>query len=380
MPRLVISESRVAGQFLGKVVTAGARSGIVPSLPWTGRQQSIPLGREQILARTRLRHPIFEAGIRRRWLTGVVDSIELTISEPLQNEQALQVEADGQRFTLRRGDWSPWLDVEVGNQSAFLRIRRLASGDLYVTPPFQSPRAPRFVFRAGAVSSEDIAPDGRYIVEGVGWKPAADPDMKDPVAEHLAQVSDLQLRAALALSTRPWKLFSFVFTLTDRISHAFWNAESTDPEQGRQSQGFSDPISDRVRETYRRVDRDLGLLLSAFGSEVTVFILSDHGFKADRDQDVGSHRSEGMFIASGPGIRAASELGELSVYDVAPTVLAGLGLPVARDMAKPPFLDLFDVSVTPRFIASYGGAAEGQHVQQIDESTKEQLRALGYIE
>ena len=96
--------------------------------------------------------------------------------------------------------------------------------------------------------------------------------------------------------------------------------------------------------------------------------------------------AEGIFIAVGPGIAADSQRLDLSVYDIAPTVLAGLGLPVADEMAHPARLDLFEDDVTPIRIQTYGGIQEALGTQgqgseeRIDASTEEQLRALGYIE
>lgn len=168
MPRLMVSATRIAGQFLGRVVTSSNREGIVPNVIWSERNGHVPLGREQILARTLVRHPVIESAIRRRWLAGQIHALDLTIDGSLSDEGSLRLNAQGQDLSLRRGDWSPWIDIDIGSHSAFPRIRRLESGDLYVTPPFQSPRSPRFKFLAGNVSPEEIAPDGRYVVEGVG--------------------------------------------------------------------------------------------------------------------------------------------------------------------------------------------------------------------
>jgi hypothetical protein len=293
--------------------------------------------------------------------------LDLTIEGSLSDKGPLRLDAEGQALSLRRGEWSSWIDIKIGSHPAFLRIRRLESGDLYVTPPFQSPRSPRFNFIAGDATPEEVAPDDHYIVEGVGWKAVGNPDIRTALAEHLEQVSALQFRAAQQLAERPWTLFSFIFTRTDRISHGYW--ETGDFEPG-----------DQVREAYRLVDLDLGLLLAQFGNDVTVFIVSDHGFQSDPIDGGRTHRADGIFIASGPGIRARSDPLELSVYDIAPTVIAGLGLPVAKDMSSPPLLDLFEHPPSPRFIDTYGQADSTSTPDRIDESTEEQLRSLGYIE
>jgi len=388
MPRLMVSETEVAGQFLGRLVSREARDSVVPSVVGRVGTQSVPLGREQVLARSTIRHPLLEAGITRRNLLGPVHSLPLTLAAPLDSEGALSIDVGEATFSLSRGEWSPWLDVDAGGQAAFVRVNRLESGDLYVTPPFQSPISPRFQLLGGNVDAQEIAPDGRYIVEGVGWKAATDLEIHQPLVEHLEQTSDLQYRAAKALAGKPFSLFGFVFTLPDRVSHGFWSDATTRPVLTDEF-GVDAPSNwtrDYVRDAYRRVDRDLGELLEILGPDTTVFVVSDHGFTTDYDTGRGKHRAEGIFIAVGPGIAADSQRLDLSVYDIAPTVLAGLGLPVADEMAHPARLDLFEDDVTPIRIQTYGGIQEALGTQgqgseeRIDASTEEQLRALGYIE
>jgi predicted AlkP superfamily phosphohydrolase/phosphomutase len=75
---------------------------------------------------------------------------------------------------------------------------------------------------------------------------------------------------------------------------------------------------------------DLSMVLADGG---TISILPSDVVVARRDQVHGHHRWEGIFVASGPGIRAGLRADELSIVDVAPLVLHRLGLPVPDDMA-----------------------------------------------
>ncbi len=70
----------------------------------------------------------------------------------------------------------------------------------------------------------------------------------------------------------------------------------------------------------------------------TVLVHSDHGFRwgADRPCGLASgnwstaafwHRKEGVLAAWGKGVVRSKERAEASLFDVAPTVLALLGLP-----------------------------------------------------
>jgi hypothetical protein len=84
--------------------------------------------------------------------------------------------------------------------------------------------------------------------------------------------------------------------------------------------------------------------------------LADHGFVSirniepivDRRPDVtGTHRPNGIFFASGPGISRDAPVVELSVVDVAPLVLHSLGTPIPDEMDGCVRDEVFD----PRWLA-----------------------------
>ena len=52
----------------------------------------------------------------------------------------------------------------------------------------------------------------------------------------------------------------------------------------------------------------------------------------DQDSRTGSHTPRGFFIATGDGIAAGAELQGHSIYDIAPTILAGAGVPLPDDL------------------------------------------------
>jgi predicted AlkP superfamily phosphohydrolase/phosphomutase len=58
--------------------------------------------------------------------------------------------------------------------------------------------------------------------------------------------------------------------------------------------------------------------------------------------EYGYHTREGVLIASGPGMCAGARIEEASIYDVAPTILHTLGLPVPRDVDGRVLLELFE--------------------------------------
>jgi predicted AlkP superfamily phosphohydrolase/phosphomutase len=100
----------------------------------------------------------------------------------------------------------------------------------------------------------------------------------------------------------------------------------------------------------------------------------------------GTHTTSthGIFLAAGPDINPHADLSGINVHDVAPTILYGLGLPVAEDFAGRPRTQLFTADFRRdhplRTIRSWGkrlgGAARSSPA---DRKLLDELRSLGYI-
>lgn len=95
--------------------------------------------------------------------------------------------------------------------------------------------------------------------------------------------------------------------------------------------------------------------------------------------------THGIFLAAGPDIQKGVDLEGIHIHDIAPTILYGLGLPVAEDFAGRPRMDLFDdefrSSRPLRTVRTWGVREEGgkARASEADEDLLNDLRALGYI-
>ncbi len=182
------------------------------------------------------------------------------------------------------------------------------------------------------------------------------------------------------------------FRGVDFVEHFFW--QYSDPED------FSDvtpedmaAYGDVITNYYIYQDQLLNRLLRSLGDDVNVIIVSDHGFQPrtdpppDRPQLTGKHERTAVFIACGPAFVAGGRVEGATVKDVAPTALAVMGLPVPEDMdgkvlvdaIRPEHLEEYPI----RTIASYEpllGTERKEVGSNMDESIREQLRSLGYIE
>jgi predicted AlkP superfamily phosphohydrolase/phosphomutase len=145
-------------------------------------------------------------------------------------------------------------------------------------------------------------------------------------------------------------------------------------------QAFSGP--------FQELGPDLSLVLADGG---TMSILPSETVVARRPVPRGHHRWEGIFIASGPGIRAGESVEELSIVDVAPLLLHQLGLGVPEDMAGSVPQAIFQdgelerrpvlhapAGAPPQAVSSLASNVEFEPEEQA--ALMERLRALGYVE
>jgi predicted AlkP superfamily phosphohydrolase/phosphomutase len=94
----------------------------------------------------------------------------------------------------------------------------------------------------------------------------------------------------------------------------------------------------------------------------------------------GDHRMNGIFIAYGPHIRK-ERLGEISIFDVCPTLLAILGFPVPSDMdgnVKEIFEEGFQVKKEDPQSQRY--VQQQVYTEEEENTIKDRLSALGYFD
>lgn len=133
---------------------------------------------------------------------------------------------------------------------------------------------------------------------------------------------------------------------------------------------------------------DISVILE--GGAVVSILRSDTLCRS-RPETRGSHRWQGVFIASGPEIRTRARIGELSILDVAPLLLYSLGLPIPLDIdGRIPEEALRPGTLqrrAPRWSSDDAPqrdgdprAAEPVYDREEQETIVNRLRALGYVE
>jgi tetratricopeptide (TPR) repeat protein len=155
---------------------------------------------------------------------------------------------------------------------------------------------------------------------------------------------------------------------------------------------------DAIRGYWQYQDRLLGELLAQRQANTTVIIVSDHGFRTGderlREEEFAiefadaSHMIDGVLVINGPHVQRGVRIRGADLYDVAPTVLHLMGLPVAEDMAG----EVIESAFTAEFWASHpvrtvptfetGEWDRGDDIvidPAAGENMEEMLRSLGYI-
>jgi predicted AlkP superfamily phosphohydrolase/phosphomutase/Flp pilus assembly protein TadD len=188
-------------------------------------------------------------------------------------------------------------------------------------------------------------------------------------------------------------LLAAYFEGTDEIGHLF--APYAPPKLDCVSEEDVAQYGRTVDAYYALIDKILGQWLRrAQEDRATLLIHSDHGFKwgSDRPCRLASkdwataafwHRPEGVLLAWGPRVKPSAAFARASLFDVAPTVLGLLGLPVDRAMTGRPVreicpdLESGTAKTAPQPVVRRV-ADRPVSTEEADEYAKK-LMALGYL-
>lgn len=198
------------------------------------------------------------------------------------------------------------------------------------------------------------------------------------------------------LNRRRTDFFAVYYEGTDAAMHLFTNYAP--PKQEWVSEEDYAAFKDAVSGYWQYQDQLLGELLARRRENTTVIVVSDHGFRTGderlREEQFeieladASHMIDGVVVINGPGVKAGAEIRGADIYDVAPTTLHLMGLPVAEDMKggviESAFTEEFLVEHPISTIETYetGEWDRGDDLvvdPEAGERMEEMLRSLGYI-
>jgi hypothetical protein len=276
-----------------------------------------------------------------------------------------------------------------------------------VWPPAREPEVMALAEQAGtrehitAIARERVygaLPDGLLdkeqllVQQQTLWSIAADETYFE-IARHYIQQAPADLNLVY-------------FGGTDVVSHRYWRQYQPEGFQWSNGAEADAALAHVIPNYYEWVDSMIGELVAAAGPDATVIVLSDHGFHAiSQDQPNAEHMTghhldapPGVIVAAGPGIVVQGEyerflesgaLASLgSVLDVAPTILALLGIPGARDMegranklllAPGPARDAAALPPVESHDTGFRPPLAVPVPSEMDASFREKFKTLGYF-
>ncbi len=227
------------------------------------------------------------------------------------------------------------------------------------------------------------------------------------LAKAVAQCATVHNAATYLAEAEEWDFLAVYYDTIDHIGHGF--TEYAPPRMPHISEEDFKIYRHVMESTYRYHDLMLGRWLELAGEDTTVIVLSDHGFfhgesrpLAERGRVSGErpsgvhnnplawHRQHGIFVARGEGIRKDALAHGTSLLDVAPTIMAMLGLPVPQDFEGKVMTQIFEEPLAIESVPSFeephpdDGVHRGIAPEEEDpwaaQQALQQLADLGYID
>ena len=143
-----------------------------------------------------------------------------------------------------------------------------------------------------------------------------------------------------------------------------------------------------ARPRDERAGADFVALLSSVGTSTSVLVDGKpvDGVVTEVSELSGTHdsRNDGILIAAGPDFAAGVNLDGIGVHDMAPTILYGLGLPVAENFAGRAWTELYRPEFRGRHplrtIRIWGAPRRPEALDsKADDKLIQELHSLGYL-
>ncbi len=305
------------------------------------------------------------------------------------------------------GWWASWPaepvnGVLVSDRLFFLLSDAVGEGPpgTVVFPPEREPEFRELADRAERETDERVVRALLPVSEEAYRKAtAARRGMQDPIDgfRRIMVGTRTYFGAALqaAEAATPPADLTMVYAIgTDEIGHLL--APYVPPPLAGADPAFSQIAEIGVARYFSVVDRWLGRLLGTCPErECAVLVVSDHGFKwgTDRPREFSGtaaataalwHRPKGIFVLAGKGVARLGSVAEPpSVYDVAPTVAALLGLPTGTEWRGKPLPGCPVPTLQPvdwRTVVPPESYRPAVPAAKPSAEYIKQLKALGYLE
>ncbi|PWT91655.1 MAG: hypothetical protein C5B54_04895 [Acidobacteria bacterium] len=198
------------------------------------------------------------------------------------------------------------------------------------------------------------------------------------------------------------QVFAVVYRITDVSSHFFWcflPMQVLEEARKKEKEGtltkddivkLDDQFADIIEPVYSYADQLVGDVVQSAPAGSSFIVVSDHGF--GYYQGSWSHTTQpsppdGILILSGGPFRKGIQISGASIYDVTPTLLYQLHLPVADDFDGKVLVNAFNEDFTRSHSIAHikswetgTKSAEKPVATPDDKEMMEDLRSLGYLQ
>ena len=173
----------------------------------------------------------------------------------------------------------------------------------------------------------------------------------------------------------------------DELSHFFYNASIPEAAEFGWTEEEIRRYAGVVNSTYAWTDRQLAPLVDAVDRDgrTVLIVVSDHGW--EKEPDGGYNHNDappGILIIYGAGVcqENCPALRDAGIFDIAPTILERLRLPISDELPGRPLLEAFTQPQEIKRVERYGARLNQARaaVSPIDSELTEKLDALGYME
>ena len=201
-----------------------------------------------------------------------------------------------------------------------------------------------------------------------------------------------------AIEDGTFDLVSVYLRGMDAVGHKFWKWHYHQTAPRAADWVYGEPDSDQavlggvIQHMDVLVDQWLKRVLDAAGPDWNVIVVSDHGMRATvptnqgREPETGTHHRSGMILMAGPDVKEDFVIRGANIYDVFPTILYLMGLPVATDLPGRILFEALqpsrEILLAVRMVDAYPAREAKDHTPlrtDKDDGYLERLKALGYV-
>ena len=213
-----------------------------------------------------------------------------------RDANAAVLEIQDRKILLRPGQWGDWTRLDFEVTTPRFMLNKHISGicrfylqevtptfRLYMTPVNIDPSAPAVQLSEPPTFIEDVSKRrGLFYTTGFQEDHRARFNGVFKDDEYLRQAEIvLEERLAMfdyAVDDYTDGLLFFYFSSGDLQSHMFWWNPEEQPKHPTRDEAEAAYYFGHIQKLYQRLDQVVGDLMDRFGSQATLFVMSDHGF------------------------------------------------------------------------------------------------------